>query len=213
MPIDSILPHLVACVAGAAFALYASNRAFAWAGENEVGFGVDQRTVFGATLTAGILVLLACAMARDARGALGIGVLFAGLAYLALIDLRTMLIPLWPAVALVGAGLLFRASGDELLSGALAAAAAAALFWALSALYKAVRGREGLGSGDALMAACLGAWLPASSLAWSVAFGGLATLAFVLFAERFRRRDQGAPTPFAPGLALGAYVAVMLWGL
>jgi leader peptidase (prepilin peptidase) / N-methyltransferase len=128
----------------------------------------------------------------------------------ALIDLRLMVTPVRASLALVAAGLVVSWLSVGALYAAECAAAAAAgwlFFRALDLIYLRLRGRSGLGEGDALLAAALGAWLSFEGLAWSVAVGGLLTLFFVLALGRTRVAQA---FPFAPGLALGAYLVVLV---
>ena len=89
-------------------------------------------------------------------------------------------------------------------------AAAAALgyfaFRALSWSYRRLRGRDGLGAGDAKLLAAGGAWLGLESLPVLVLLGALATIALALLRCR-GRLDAASPIPFGPGLAAS------LWGL
>jgi leader peptidase (prepilin peptidase) / N-methyltransferase len=136
-------------------------------------------------------------------------VFLCGLAHLALIDLRLMVTPVRASLALAAAGIVhaWLVSGAKAaLVCAVAAAAGWLAFRALDLAYLRWRGRSGLGEGDALIAAALGGWLSFEGLAWSVAAGGALTLLVVAFV----RRDAAQPFPFAPGLALGAFVVVVL---
>lgn len=132
------------------------------------------------------------------------GLFFAVLAYLAIIDLRFLVVPVRLCLAVVAVGIFYAAVIGGARTG-VEAALVAGLSWAvlqsIALIYRAVRGRDGLGSGDALVAAALGAWTPAVDIAWSVATGCLATLALVLAA---RRAHSAQAFPLAPGLASGA---------
>lgn len=136
-------------------------------------------------------------------------ILAAALAYLAAFDLRAMAVPVWPALAGVMIGVSAGAIDGSVVERFLAALSGWTAFLAIDLLYRRLRGRSGLGSGDALVAALIGAWLSLEGLAWSVAIGGLVGIAWALIAGR--RNDQ--PMPFVPALAAGAALYLILEGL
>src|SRR5262245_43511678 len=94
--------------------------------------------------------------------------------------------------------------------------ASAALGFALMAgvalIYRKLRGRDGLGLGDAKLLAAAGAWLGAEALPsvplWAC---GSAVLALLLRAWRAAARSAEMPIPFAPSLAFGVWL-VWLYG-
>ncbi|MDP3675102.1 MAG: prepilin peptidase [Novosphingobium sp.] len=115
--------------------------------------------------TGGALAGLVCALvARDAV-MLGIGLVLGWqLLLLGLLDLRHMWLPdrligLLAASGMVPAGL--AAAGDaNLLAGPLLGAALGfVLLWLPGRLYRAWRGRDGLGAGDPKLLAAMGVWL------------------------------------------------------
>jgi len=89
-------------------------------------------------------------------------------------------------------------------------AAAAALgycgFWALNAAYRAWRGREGLGGGDAKLLAASGAWLGTAPLPDEILVAALLALAAVS-ARRLAGEtlERVAKIPFGPALALALF--------
>ncbi|MFC3228231.1 prepilin peptidase [Marinibaculum pumilum] len=138
-----------------------------------------------------------------------------GLLALAWIDWRTMRLPNWLTLPLLGAGLaatwlLAPAALAAHLAGALAGYAALAL---VSHLYRAFRGREGLGLGDAKLLAAGGAWLGWQALPSTVLAAVAMTLVLVL-AMRVagRRLAADIALPFGPALALAIWLA-WLYGL
>lgn len=161
--------------------------------------------VLGACAGACVAVAASSASA-EAAGAL---LFLCVLARLAAIDAICLAVPVRLTIALAGAGVIFAALTGGIELGA-ARLAVALLAWAgfrvLDAAFAKLRGRSGLGAGDALIAAAIGAWLGALGLAWAVAIAGLATLAWA--AATGRLRDK-APFAFAPGLAVGAFGALM----
>ena len=82
----------------------------------------------------------------------------------------------------------------------------------LAWVYRRLRGREGLGGGDAKLLAAAGAWIGASGLP-SVLFGAavaaLLAAAALALAGREMRRDTALP--FGPFLALATWL-VWLFG-
>ena len=128
---------------------------------------------------------------------------------LALIDLEVWLLPDSLTLPLIAAGLVASAFG--LAPGrplANAAAGAAAGYLALAGigyLYQKLRGREGLGLGDAKLLAAAGAWLGLASLPWVVLTAAL--LGLVLAVLRAGPLRAETAVPFGPPLALA------FWGM
>ena len=134
-------------------------------------------------------------------------VLFAGLIALAVVDMRTLRLPdrlTWPLVAL-GVGWEF-ASGDG-VSGLIGAALGYAVFVAVELGYRRLRGRHGLGRGDAKLAAAAGAWCGWEGLPFVVMVASAsALLAVLVLRERLER--AGGRIPFGPFLA---FAVAMVW--
>lgn len=90
------------------------------------------------------------------------------------------------------------------------------LFYGLRALYRRVRGREGLGLGDVKLAGVAGAWLDWMSAPIAIEIAALATIA--VFAVRYytggRTLDVAAKFPFGlflgPSIWLGWLIEVTL---
>ncbi len=84
------------------------------------------------------------------------------------------------------------------------------VFWGIAVIFKHVRGREGLGLGDAKLLAALGAWSGWAALAPTVFLG--ATLALLGVGAVYlvgTRIDGQTPIPFGPALAFsGALVFI-----
>lgn len=133
---------------------------------------------------------------------------------LALIDLRTFRLPDALTLPLVAAGLLLAATGVPgglaLPSPADAALGAAAGFVGLAGirwLYARVRGVEGLGLGDAKLAAAGGAWLGWAALPWLLLVAASAALAGAWLVHRSLRGDLAVP--FGPALALALWALLL----
>ena len=130
---------------------------------------------------------------------------------LAWIDWRHFVLPDALTLPLLVAGLgAAVAEGRAMaLDSALGAALGYGGLWLVGTLYRRLRGREGLGGGDAKLLAAGGAWLGAAALPWVVlgaAVGGLAIAGLT-------RRGGLAATlavPFGPPLAAAIWL-VWLW--
>lgn len=128
---------------------------------------------------------------------------------LAIVDAENFWLPDQITLPLGGAGLLL--AGLEgvarLRDAAIGAATGFLFFLALAWLYRRLRGREGLGSGDAVLLGAAGAWvgwigLP-SVLLWA-SLGGLSLVLAQALLGRAPKADQ--PIPFGVFLALGLWL-------
>jgi leader peptidase (prepilin peptidase) / N-methyltransferase len=133
---------------------------------------------------------------------------------LALIDLRSWLLPDVLTLPLIGAGLAVAAAG--LLPGVTlgdAGLGAGAGYLALAGvgwIYRRLRGREGLGMGDAKLLAAAGAWLGAAWLPWVLLLAALLGLGFALVRSRPIRAETAVP--FGPPLALAFWALFVVAG-
>lgn len=130
---------------------------------------------------------------------------------LAWIDIRCLLLPDILTLPLIITGLaaavLF--DPDRLTERALGAALGYVSLQLIAALYRALRGREGLGGGDAKLLAAAGAWVGAGALPQVILFAALSALAAAgcLRLAGVRLAAHSA-LPFGPFLALATWV---LW--
>ena len=135
-----------------------------------------------------------------------------GWALLALswIDLRTLLLPDYLTLPLIPAGVAvgWASPGAAPLDHVIGAAAGFAFFAALGLGYRRLRGREGLGLGDAKLLAAGGAWLGWAGLPSMVLIAAVTALAGSLVAAAAGRAAADQETPFGPYLALGLW---MVW--
>lgn len=178
-----------------------------------------------AALAVVAVALAACAASLIAAPGLA-GWFGAGLALImiaiAAIDARFFIIPnelsaAALALALANAAVL---APDGLWSAVglalLRAAVLGLLFLGLRALYRRVRGREGLGLGDVKLAGVAGAWLGWMAIPIAIEIAALAAIS--VFAVRYyaggRTLDAAAKFPFglflAPGIWLGWLIEVTL---
>src|SRR5207302_954372 len=127
------------------------------------------------------------------------------------IDLRTWLLPDALTLPLIIAGLAasFMFDPDQLVNRALGAALGYASLITVAALYRALRGREGLGGGDAKLLAASGAWLGAAGLPQVILLAALSALAAAACLRLAGvRLGIHSALPFGPFLALATWV---LW--
>jgi leader peptidase (prepilin peptidase) / N-methyltransferase len=129
------------------------------------------------------------------------------------IDARTWLLPDPLTLPLVLAGLAEALvfDGDELAGRALGAAIGYLALRAVAYLYRRLRGRDGLGQGDAKLLAAAGAWVGAAALPQVVLLAALAALAAALCARLAGvRLGAFSALPFGPFLALATWVVWLL---
>ncbi|MGH7926372.1 MAG: prepilin peptidase [Candidatus Binatia bacterium] len=132
---------------------------------------------------------------------------------LAVIDLRTQLLPDAMTLPFVWLGLLMNVAGlfTDLQSAVLGAVFGYLSLWLVYQAFKLLTGREGMGHGDFKLLALLGAWmgwqmLPLIILLSSVT-GAVIGIALILM----KGRDKNIPIPFGPYLAIAGWIA-LLWG-
>jgi leader peptidase (prepilin peptidase) / N-methyltransferase len=127
------------------------------------------------------------------------------------IDLRSWLLPDALTLPLIIAGLAaaITLDPDQLTQRALGAALGYLSLAAVAALYRALRGREGLGGGDAKLLGVSGAWLGAAALPQVIVLAALSALAAAgcLRLAGIRLGIHSA-LPFGPFLALATWI---LW--
>ena len=131
---------------------------------------------------------------------------------MAIIDLRTQLLPDSLTLPLLWAGLLYQLLFQPLmLPGAVIGAMAGYLIlWIVYWLFRLVTGKEGMGYGDFKLLAALGAWVGWQTLPLVLVISaGLGAL-FGIAWQLFRTDQRGLPLPFGPFLALGGWVALLM---
>ena len=133
---------------------------------------------------------------------------------LALIDIDHFLLPDEITLPLIPAGLAVAWAGDpaRVLPHAAGALAGFLLLWGLRWLYRRLRGREGLGLGDAKLLAAAGAWLSWEGLPSVILLAAAGGLLFQVLRWTAGRRPNGLDRlPFGPYLAAGLWL-VWLYG-
>ena len=143
--------------------------------------------------------------------ALAWGGLCLTLLVVAVIDLRTQLLPDIITLPLLWAGLVYQLVFQPYWLGnaVIGALAGYLLLWGFYWLFKWITGKEGMGYGDFKLLAALGAWfgwtmlpiLLILSAGLGAVIGGLLQLT--------HPRLRGMPLPFGPFLALAGWVAVL----
>lgn len=133
-------------------------------------------------------------------------ILLSALAALSLIDVRTQRLPDFLTLPLITLGiavngLIFSSWWIAIAGGALGYG----ILVALELTYRRLRGRDGLGRGDAKLLAAGGAWCGAWLLPLILLAGSASALLYVLLLALLQRRapDPNQPMPFGPWLAFG----------
>jgi leader peptidase (prepilin peptidase)/N-methyltransferase len=137
-----------------------------------------------------------------------------GLLALAWIDWRHLILPdaLTLPLVLLGLGATFWLDPAALANHAAAAAVAYLLFRLIAWTYRRLRGRDGLGEGDAKLRAAAGAWVGITALSSVLLGGAILTLLTAIIGAL--RRGGGLSTtvrlPLGPGLCAALWL-VWLW--
>jgi leader peptidase (prepilin peptidase)/N-methyltransferase len=132
---------------------------------------------------------------------------------LAWIDAEHLILPDALTLPLIIAGLAVTwwLNPAALASHALGAIAGYLGFRAIALTYRALRGREGLGAGDAKLLAAAGGWVGIAALPDLILAAGLLGLAVAIAARSPAARSitvwpPGAAIPFGPALALATFI-------
>ncbi len=128
------------------------------------------------------------------------------------IDRQTAYVPDALTVPFLAIGLVVNLDGRfaPLRDAVIGILAGYAVFASLGFLYRRVRGRDGLGEGDALLLAGIGAWTGWQALPAVVLIGAAATLSFVAGLRLSGRKIAMTDAlPFGPGLCLGGAFALL----
>lgn len=139
-------------------------------------------------------------------------VLLVVLAILAITDWRTYLLPDLYTLPLIACGLLqswilapSTMARPALLASLIGAAAGYLVFVAIEIAYMCIKGRDGLGRGDAKLLAAGGAWCGWAALPYIVLISAGAALLALLLPSVRARSDDGA-VPFGPFLAFAIFI-------
>lgn len=132
---------------------------------------------------------------------------------LAVIDLRTQLLPDSITMPFLWLGLLLNTSAmfTSLTSAVVGATIGYLLLWLLYHAFRLLTGKKGMGYGDFKLLAMIGAWLGWQVLPLTIiiaaALGTVAGISLIIL----RGHDRQIPIPFGPWLATAGWVALM-WG-
>lgn len=131
---------------------------------------------------------------------------------LAMIDIRTQLLPDILTLPLLWAGLIYQliiqpsVLGDAVVGAILGYLVLWSLYW----MFRLVTGKEGMGYGDFKLLAALGAWLGWQYLPMLLLLSaGIGALAGMLI-QALIPELRGKPLPFGPWLALAGWVALLI---
>jgi leader peptidase (prepilin peptidase)/N-methyltransferase len=160
------------------------------------------------------LAVAIAALAADGGGTIWLDCLFGWwLLALGWIDARRWLLPDPLTLPLVIAGLAAAAAFDppQLTDRALGAVLGYLSLRVVALLYRGLRGREGLGNGDAKLLAASGAWVGAMALP-QVVLGAALSALFTVACLRLAGIRLGAASalPFGPFLALATWLVWLL---
>lgn len=158
------------------------------------GLAISVVAIYGVNL-AGLMVIAVCLT----------------LLILAIIDLRTQLLPDILTLPLLWAGLLYQLLFYPLMleSAVIGAMTGYLVLWSFYWIFKAITGKEGMGYGDFKLLAALGAWVGWQMLPLllilSAGTGAIAGIIVQLLTPRLR----GAPLPFGPFLAMAGWITLL----
>jgi leader peptidase (prepilin peptidase)/N-methyltransferase len=127
---------------------------------------------------------------------------------LAWIDVRSFILPdvLTLPLLLAGLGVAMLTAPDDVFWHAVGAAAGYLVLCGVNAIYRMLRGRDGLGLGDAKLLAAAGAWMGVGALSWIVLLAALAGLVFAAAAAAAGRTMRANTV-----LPFGAFLAAAFW--
>ncbi|HVC59326.1 MAG TPA: prepilin peptidase [Acetobacteraceae bacterium] len=158
-----------------------------------------------AALGVSVCAVLACRTPQQVWAGCLLGWMLLALGW---IDALWLLLPdaLTLPLLLAGLGVAIVTAPDTVFWHALGAASGYLGLRAVAATYRLLRGREGMGAGDAKLLAAAGAWLGIGALPWVVLLAALAGLAVAGVAA-----IAGRPVHATTALPFGAFLAVSFW--
>ena len=133
---------------------------------------------------------------------------------LAIIDLKTTLLPDNITLPLIWAGLILNLQFGlftDVTSSLYGAVAGYLSLWSLYHVFRILTGKEGMGYGDFKLFAAFGAWLGWQYLPVIIILSSFAGAAIGIALILFRGRDRNIPIPFGPYLAIAGWIA-LIWG-
>ena len=160
-------------------------------------------------LAGGVLLGLSVFWHGPDLAALAIGLFLLALLALAVIDLEHQILPDQLVLPLLWTGLLINAFGvlTSPQDAILGAAAGFLLLTGLRLAYRALRGIDGMGQGDAKLIAAIGAWLGLQPTMTTLLIAFVSGSVVALMLRLMHRLEHRQCLPFGPGIALGALAA------
>jgi leader peptidase (prepilin peptidase)/N-methyltransferase len=125
-----------------------------------------------------------------------------------LIDLKTLRLPDFGNYFLIAAGMAvtYALAADVAIDHAIGAVSGFLVLFVISRLYRQIRGRDGLGLGDAKLLAAGGAWLGWQALPGILMIASIAGLIFAIVAQNGHSFDRYRVVAFGPYLALAIWI-------
>lgn len=133
---------------------------------------------------------------------------------LAIIDLKTQLLPDQITLPLIWLGLLvnLNSSGFTHYAHSLLGAVFGYLsLWAIYHLFRLLTGKEGMGYGDFKLLAAIGAWLGYTALPVTIILSSFSGAVIGILLIVTKQQNRGTPIPFGPFLAIAGWIA-FFWG-
>ncbi len=124
-------------------------------------------------------------------------------------DLESMLIPQCFSLWLVPIGLFFSAVG--FWQSMIGAVCGYGVLWLIAWFFEKTTGKQGLGEGDMEIAALIGSFLGVEGVWISLSVGSMTGLIVGITYLFLTRQSHATKIPFAPFLALGAFVYYSMW--
>ncbi|MEM6440651.1 MAG: A24 family peptidase, partial [Pseudomonadota bacterium] len=148
--------------------------------------------------------------ATGAAEAWAAAVLAAALMTAVLADLQARLLPdeAVAAAAALGFWRALQGGGPGLEAAVIGGIAGWGGLWALATAYRGVRGRDGLGLGDAKLAGAAGLWCGWAGLPLVLLAASLAGVIALLAQRAFGKADGATRLPFGPFIAAGMVAAL-----
>ena len=133
---------------------------------------------------------------------------------LAIIDLKTTLLPDNITLPLIWAGLILNLQFGlftDATSSLYGAVVGYLSLWTLYHVFRVLTGKEGMGYGDFKLFAAFGAWFGWQYLPLIIILSSFAGAVIGIGLILFRGRDRNIPIPFGPYLAIAGWIA-LIWG-
>jgi len=129
-------------------------------------------------------------------------------------DFRTRLLPdlLNAALLMLGAAMVILARREDWLIHAAGAGLGFAVLWMVETAYRRLRGRDGLGRGDAKLLGAIGLWVGAAALPPVLLIASMSGIAAAVAQAWRSKAPIGAATAiaFGPWIALGGFTVWLL---